>query len=253
MRKLAGVLLLVLVVAVLAPMSSRRLFAGEVYGEPELVMKAFCDRVAKGDFEGALTLFDSDLRADGFDFSYMVSRMRTISPVMMGPSEHPEFAALNRILEKNRNVQKLRFMLFSLLLPSQYSAVSEGKMLAMDGDSPEEVIRQAKEFSGYLDPTRLTGFSFRRMDFADPDKQLVQVANGSLARQLRAFAGCQDIRDYAVLYELNNECFLGGVRLSKYSDGWRINDLVSFYAETPTLGSVEKIEESQYEAMVGKW
>lgn len=221
----------------------------EYRSSPEKLMRAFSSYIAKGDVSSALSLFDTNQVSKRFNFPSYLSRVKqfTITSPEMLPAEYTEFVNFNEVVMRSRAAIRVRSLVYSLLLPDDYSEILKGKAYRFsDNDNNDEVMNRAKHLANLLDPKKLKGFEFIQMNLASPDAQDTDTWKKGIERRLQIYNGCQDIEEYLVLYRWNNNFYSGGLTLRKFDNKWYIGDLSSSLGSTSPFGALEKTSRKEY-------
>lgn len=237
--QLAVTVLVVLVCAVDAALAAD---GSARFTQPEEVVKEFVRRIGNEDFLGAIELFNCDMKAEKYDFATYVTRIRSIHCIMLLPSSSKGYVALNREKLRGDATMEIRMFTASILLPDKFRAyIDKMPYVFPKGASDAVVAEEIREFTEALDPQRLQGLRFLSMTFSTPSKHFSEKNQQSTKKNNLTY-GCDERKEYIVLYELAGKIFKGGVMLTRYGETWFIDSLSSYLADTPFGGAVVKVE-----------
>jgi hypothetical protein len=85
-----------------------------------------------------------------------------------------------------------------------------------------------------IDPEAVRGLKLVRMDLSCPDLQKSSRNRKNMTKAAEIYGG-DDFKDYAVLYELEDQYYMAGFFLFHYENGWKITSLTSNLAGINTI------------------
>lgn len=233
-------------VAAMLFMTVGRLPAGDGFGEPERLMRAFCRHLGEGDFAAASRLFDA-VTAARLNPAMQTLRTRVIDKDSFTRLvDHPAYAGLDEEATRNKYLVQIRFFVTSLLGTEEYPQMAELRPQRLaSGDA-------LKEMAETLNPARMKNLAVARMDPVMPGGMTADEY-ADVLEGLNAAFGLEEYREYLMLYELDGAYFLGGATLYKRDGGWRIANLYC-PAKADVFGQydvfVPEITMSEYEGFV---
>lgn len=216
----------------------------QTFSTPEEAIEFSTERIAEGDAAGALAAWASVAQAENLDLVATLDRMGALGPADATslPSEDPFFVELAQTSRAGNAAVQYRQMVVSLLLPE----VRTGSVTPIDSDGREGDV-SAQDVADGLDSARLAGLSAERIGLVEgPD---TYDENMALAASL---VGADERREYLVLYEHEDETYLGGVAVLRYGDGWQIASLESQLAGTET-GTLAPTSAADYEDLLARF
>jgi hypothetical protein len=202
-------------------------FPEKEFATPEAAIQHFAESVAQNDVMAALQAFAINQQAAAFDFTAMSERLGVIQPFQtLSPAEYPMYVDLNRLALISRYGGLLKFFVYSFYATEPLDATTPIQ------DEPERI----SAFIESVNPEQLAGLKIAKVIriIASSDKLL------EIGQQQAKPVGADDVTELIVLYELDGSYYLGGARLLRYGEGWKLDGLSSALAGMPALGTVTK-------------
>jgi hypothetical protein len=214
------------------------LFPEKNFETPEAAIQHFVERLAANDLSGALEACAIN-EGDRFDFAYNAKRIGALFLLNTEmPVNSPMAGQINRIKRLNYLTQQIRFMMTSITTDVKIDG-------SVQGINPTD--EQIVAFVNSSDFRKLAGLAIVKItpptsgDILESERAI----EGNRA-QARTYKG-DDTIEKVVLYKLGKEYFWGGFHLFRFGKYWRIDSLVSYFANTPSLGVVQRTTPEQFD------
>jgi hypothetical protein len=232
-------LMFLLMASVNAQDSSLLNFPEKDFATPEAAVRHFAESIAKNDLEGALQAFAINDYADKFDFTTISERMEVIVPdQFLAPSDYAMYKQLNRLQLAWKYGEQIKIFAYSF-----YSSELLDETTVVQ-DEPERV----SDFIESVNPERLANLKIAKMF------KIIGVSERMLNmwEQQAKPAGADEITECVVLYELEGNYYLGGARVLRYGESWKLEGLSSIVAMTGYLGATKKMTTEEFEIFVSE-
>jgi hypothetical protein len=237
-----GFYVLILFAGLLTSVKSQSLdpleFPEKEFATPEAAIQHFAESIAKNDVVAALQAFAINQQAAAFDFTAMSERLGVIQPIQtLSPTEYPMYVDLNRLALISRYGGQLKFFVYSFYATEPLDETTPIQ------DEPEKI----SAFIESVNPEQLTGLKIDKVIrmIATSDKLL------EVWQQQAKPVGADEVTELVVLYELDGSYYLGGARLLRYGESWKLDGLSSVLAGMSALGTVTKTTLEEFETLLG--
>jgi hypothetical protein len=232
-------LMLLLVVSVNAQDSSLFAFPDKDFATPEAAIKHFVESIAKNNLEGALQTFAINQQAEKFDFTATSEWMKVIIPSQfLAPSDYDMYKQLNRVQLAWEYGEQIKAFAYSFYL----SELLDETIYIQD--EPERVSR----FIDSVNPELLINLKIHKIfRFIGVSEKMLNMWE----RQAKP-VGADETTECIVLYELGGNYYLGGARVLRYSESWKLDSLSSIIAMTEDSGAVTKTTLEDFEAFISR-
>jgi hypothetical protein len=234
---------LILLAGLLTSVKSQSLdlleFPEKEFATPEAALQHFAESIAKNDVRAALQAFAINQQAAAFDFTAMSERLGVIHPIQtLSPAEYPMYIDLNRLALISRYGGQLKFFVYSF-----YATEPLGETTRIQ-DEPERI----SAFIESVNPEQLANLKINTVIriIANSEKLL------DIGQQQAKPVGADEVTELVVLYELDGGYYLGGARLLRYGESWKLDGLSSALAGMPALGTVTKTTQGDFETFISE-
>jgi hypothetical protein len=214
-------------------------FPEKEFATPEAALQHFAESIAKNDVVAALQAFAINQHAAAFDFTAMSERLGVIQPIQtLSPTEYPMYVDLNRLALISRYGGLLKFFVYSFYATEPLDETTRIQ------NEPERI----SAFIESVNPEQLAGLKIAKLIriTATSDKLL------EVWQQQAKPVGADDVTELVVLYELNGIYYLGGARLLRYGEGWKLDALSSALAGMAALGTVTKTTQEEFDTFISE-
>lgn len=220
------------------------------FDQPEDAILYFADRVAQGDFLGALSTSAASSMAEAFQFAANTQRINAITPAsfMSLPSDYPGYVALNRMGELDQMRRQLFGLIQSLLIDP---GMPDGMPRALkDGlfEVTENRTMSLEEYIALLDPARLKGLSIQAIYCLD-GYQYHSESYQKYLQKAGAVYGYATSKDFLMVYALGGQLYGHACTLAQFEKGWQITYLHSNLLGTSSLGGASFATEEEIQAV----
>jgi hypothetical protein len=214
-------------------------FPEKDFATPEAAMRYFVERIAKNDAVAALQAFAINQYAEKFDFTAYSERLGVIQPIhSLSPTGYPMYIELNRLELVSRYAQQIKFFSYSF-----YATEPLGETIRIQ-DEPERV----SAFVESVNPEQLTNLKISKViRIIALSEQMIDAW-----QQQAKPVGADEATEIIVLYELDGNYHLGGARLLRYGESWKLDGLNSTIASTAALGTVTKTTQEEFETLISE-
>jgi hypothetical protein len=207
------------------------------FDTPEAAIEHFAESIAKNDLTGALQAFTINDYADKFDFTAFTERIAAINIYQgLAPSEYSMYAQLNRLELLSKYAFNIKLFCYSF-----YSSEPlDGSIIPI-----RDELEKVKTFITSVSPEQLATLSIKRAFRFIASEKMWEIWQKQAAP-----VGAEETSEVVVLYQLNNEYFLGGFHLLRYGQNWKIDGLSSVLAGMDADGSVSKMTVAEFEEFI---
>lgn len=209
--------------------------AGQKYfNTPEAAAEYFIRCINKHDFEGAVQAFAIDEIVKNYDFFAYMEYAKMFNAVNIISPEYEEYEYLNTLFLQNNAANKIKALIFNL----NYDNESTQPYINIEDRKDASKIYKA------FDPKGME-LKLEMLDYASPEYQDSDDYREYKKRDCKIY-GFTDIKEYYVLYEYEDEFYLGGFTFVKYKKGWQIDTLYTKLGGTDGIKLVTPIEKDEY-------
>jgi hypothetical protein len=218
------------------------------FEKPEDAIVYFAQRIAQGDFSGALNTMADMAMAEKYDLTGQINRLRAVIPTLTMPFPSGEFEAylpLSAVMARAANARGLYGFITSLLIGNGFDLSvmhivdADGKLAIAAGKSvtPEEYVR-------LYDPQRLEKLLLRKVYLLNSQIYLSERYQENI-KVGGAVSGYTDRKEFAAFYDLDGERFYHTCTVGLFEKGWQILSLNAAMIGTPTYGNASFIGEAK--------
>jgi hypothetical protein len=218
------------------------------FEKPEDAIVYFAQRIAMGDFSGALNAMADRAMAEKYDLGGQINRLRAVIPTLTMPfpsGQYDAYLLLNTVMARAANARGLYGFITSLLignafdLSAMHTVDADGKLVIAAGKSvtPEEYVR-------LYDPQRLEKLLLRKVYLLNSQIYLSERYQENI-KVGGAVSGYTDRKEFAAFYDLDGERFYHTCTVGLFEKGWQILSLNAAVIGTPTYGNASFIGEAK--------
>ncbi len=194
--------------------------ASESFSTPEDAIKYFVERLAAGDYEGALSACSINEIAKGYNYKAGVEQRQFIEPIRGEsylPSEYELYVTSNANRLEERILKQMACFTVSFNLPEEFNFLVLGidSRKLKNGQTPDDLIK-------LLDPAKISGLVLVDIGkLKGHDSELF----GEMRKKWAEIFGADDIQSREVLYQYNGKFYVGGISVIEYGGRWLIQNM----------------------------
>jgi hypothetical protein len=186
---------------------------------PEAALNTFIIALVKNDGKNLLDTFAITNVATKTDFVKTAKRVRALEPIRgLAPNNSPVFQRLNEAQRAARASTEITGLIYSLLLPPDHEDLL--------GVFP--VDKNGREAESFRDAVNPVGLASLKVEKIVPVVGVGRKPVPKLAQnyaEANAASGCDERREYLVLYRLDGKTFQGAFSAIRYGNDWGLESL----------------------------
>jgi hypothetical protein len=219
------------------PVLNETFQAAEIdFATPSAALLHFVESVKANDVAAALQAFTINDYADNYDFKASSTRLGAIIPMIQpSPDNYPMYDDLNRIglLARHGSVIRNFCYSFGARIPIEQTFRVQ---------SPDDI----DAFVVSVDPARLAGLKVvDAYILRYNSEKAIEIMQGQIGP-----VGANEATEMFILYQLDGAYFAGGLRLLRYGESWKIDQLSSPFAGTVASGAVAATSREEFDDTV---
>lgn len=213
------------------------------YKSPKKAIEAYVTAVAKGDYEKALEVYDSQERAENIDLVKYTEKMQCFIADSMPAPALGEYPAVNKVIFDGEAASQLKIFTYSLQSGKTFQeGFQTGNVAIGDAYSADQLVKD-------LDPKNLKSLEVEQVDIVDKATQESERYTSNNKEVCKIY-GCKDIKDYAALMKRGKTYYVAYFSLGKYENGWKIQNMNSAMAETTQSGAASQTTKEDYKKLI---
>jgi hypothetical protein len=198
---------------------------------PEDAITFYIQAVSQGDVGKIMQASAVDEASKDFKFDLYTARLKVLLPFQSpAPADYPFYVDMNNAQLSWQFLSQVRIFVFSLLSTEN---VADNSTIIIDADRTTKFMKD-------VDPARLAQIALKKIGI--PNKALMSSAKYlTNATALAHVYGADESTERIALLQFGDSYYAIGFTLLHYGQTWKILNISSPMANTPSTGAPQKI------------